>query len=312
MPPASPRHLRFGGYSPPDSLFSQAAKRFGELVEQGSAGRIAVDLFWNVLDFGYSAQQLIQMVDCGLLGGCYVSTSYLTHLSPRLAVFDRLFEITSREQAFALLDGPEGQLMAADLEASSNLKHLGYWENGFRHLTNARHPVHSPADLRGLKIRLQPNELHQRAFRLLGAEPVLTDVADLVAALRDGRVDGQENPLDNTWTYGVYRYTKYVTLTAHLYGARGLYANQGWYADLAPDLQQAVLAAARQATAEQRARSAQRDGEMRARLEQAGLQFVELTPEERDGWRSASTAALPSPAPAGWRRRPGEASRRAR
>jgi tripartite ATP-independent transporter DctP family solute receptor len=277
--------LRFAGYSPPDSVYSAAARCFKELVEAGSGGRIEVDLFWNVLDFGYSAEQLIQMVESGLLTGCYMSTSYLTGLAPRLGIFELPFLIATRAQALRLLDGPLGAAMAGELEAASGLKHLGYWENGFRHFSNARRPVRSPADLVGLRIRLQPNALHQRAFRLLGAEPVLTDVADLVDALRAGRADGQENPLDNIWTYGVYRYTKYLTLTAHLYGVRGMYLNRAWFERLDSKLRAVVAEAGRQATAEQRALAATRDAAMRAKLEQHGVEVVDLSPDELDAFR---------------------------
>jgi tripartite ATP-independent transporter DctP family solute receptor len=277
--------LRFGGYSPPESIYSRAALRLKELIEEQSNGRIAVDIFWNVLDFRYGAEQLIQMVESGLLGGCYMSTSYLAQRAPRLAVLDLPFLITSRAQAFSLLDGSLGAAMASELEAATGLKHLGYWENGFRHLSNARRPVRSPDDLAGLRIRLQPNDLHQRAFRLLGAEPVLTDVADLVAALRDGRVDGQENPLDNIWTYGVYRYTRYVTLSQHLFGVRGLYLNQAWYEGLDRKLRTVVAEAALKATAEQRALAAHREAELRSKLEQHGLEFIELSPQQVQAFR---------------------------
>lgn len=282
---SSTSRLRFAGYSPPDSVYSAAARRFKELVEARSSGRIAVDLFWNVLDFGYSAEQLIQMVESGLLTACYMSTSYLTALSPRLAIFDLPFLITTRAQAFTLLDGPLGASMAGELEAASGLKHLGFWENGFRHLSNARRTVRSPSDLAGLRIRLQPNPLHRRAFRLLGAEPVLTDVADLVDALREGRADGQENPLDNIWTYGVYRYTRYLTLTSHLYGVRGMYLNRAWFEKLEAELRAIVAEAGRQATAEQRMLAAARDAAMREKLEREGVEFVDLSPDELEAFR---------------------------
>jgi tripartite ATP-independent transporter DctP family solute receptor len=277
--------LRLAGYSPPGSIYSRAALRFKELVEERADGRIAVDIFWNVLDFGYTAEQLIQMVVSGLLSGCYMSTSYLAERAPRLAVLDLPFLITSRAKAFSLLDGPLGAEMASELETATGLKHLSYWENGFRHLSNARRPVWSPDDLAGLRIRVQPNDLHRRAFSLLGAEPVLTDVADLVGALKDGRVDGQENPLDNIWTYGVYRYTRYVTLSRHLFGVRGLYLNQAWYEGLEQELRDVVTVAALRATAEQRALAANRDAELRSKLEQHGVEFIELRPEQVQAFR---------------------------
>ena len=121
----------------------------------------------------------------------------------------------------------------------------------------------------------------------MGAEPILTDVAELVEALRDGRADGQENPLDNIWTYGVYRYTRYLTLTAHLYGVRGMYLNRAWFDGLDPELQAAVAAAGRQATGEQRVMAATRDAHVRRKLEQHGVEFIELSSDELEAFRRA-------------------------
>ena len=278
--------LRFAGYAPPDTSFSRAARRFKQLVEQETGGRIAVDLFWNVVDFGYGAGQLAEMVDSGLLGGCYMSTSYLIDRAPLLGLLDLPFLVTSRRQAYAVLDGPLGAEMARQLEANSGLKHLGYWESGFRHLSIARRPVRAPADLVGLRIRIQPNALHERAFRLLGAEPVLTDVAELARALRDGRADGQENPLENLWMFGIHELTPYLTLSAHLFGARGMYLNRAWFERLPADLQAIVMGAAERATVEQRALCAARDAEVRTLLDREGLEVVELTPEERQAFRN--------------------------
>ena len=277
----SQTRLRFAGYAPADSVYSQAACHFKQLVEQGSGGRVAVDLFWNVLDFGYSAGQLVQMVDAGLLGGMYMSTSYLAATAPALGLFDLPFLVDRREQAYRLMDGAIGARIARQVEARTNLKHLGYWENGFRHVSNRVRPVRTPDDLAGLRIRLQPNALHERVFRLLGAVPVRTDVSELIPAFERGDLDGQENPLDNIWLYGVYRFTPYLTLTAHLYGVRGMYLNRDWFERLPAADRALVQEAGLIVSQAQRTLAQQRDSQMRQKLAEAGLEIVDLSEGER-------------------------------
>jgi tripartite ATP-independent transporter DctP family solute receptor len=277
--------LRFAGYAPADSVYSQAARQFKQLVEQGTGGRVVVDLFWNVLDFGYSAEQLIQMVEAGLLAGMYMSTSYLADAVPALALFDLPFLVDRREQAYRLMDGEVGNRIAEQLEARTGLKHLGYWENGFRHISNRVRPVQRLEDLEGLRIRLQPNAMHERVFGLLGAVPVRTDVSGLTPAFERGELDGQENPLDNIWLYGVHRFTPYLTLTAHLYGVRGMYLNRAWFEQLRPGDREAVVGAGLVVSQAQRGLAQSRDAAMLRRLREVGLQVVELTERERARFR---------------------------
>lgn len=285
---AIPIRLRFAGYGPPTTSHSRAAARFKELLEGATSGRIAVDVFWNVLDFGYSGEALVQMVDAGLLAGMYFSSSYFADTCPKLAVLDLPFLFETREQAFRVLDGPLGAEMAADLESRSSLDVVGFWENGFRHLSNRVRPIQTPDDVRGLRIRIQPSPLYAEAFRLIGAEPVMTDISELIPALEQGRVDGQENPLDNTWTYGAYRYTPYVSLTAQFFGVRLMCLNRPWLQALPEDLHQAVRQAAAEATLYQRQLAASRDAELADLLRANGVRIDPLPAETMAALRRAS------------------------
>jgi TRAP-type C4-dicarboxylate transport system substrate-binding protein len=269
-------------------VFTRALQLFKVLSERESDGRLQVDLLPNVLDRGVDTGELLRQVDAGALDGCYMSTAVpgLARLSPELGLFDVPFLVVSRERAFAQLDGALGLRIADQIEAGSNLKHLGYWENGFRHLTNARRPVRGPTDLAGLRIRIQANTWHERAFRLLGAEPVSMDVAELIPALIEGRVDGQENPHENTVSMGILPFTPYVTLTSHLFGIRGLYLNRGIFESLPADLQTVLMRVGRTVSLEQRLDAARRDGELGRQLVAEGADLIVPNGSELAQFRS--------------------------
>jgi tripartite ATP-independent transporter DctP family solute receptor len=280
--------LLFAGYSPPSSTHSRAAARFGELVQQATDGRIRVHLVWNILDFGYPAEGLIDLVTGGLLDGMYYSTTSLFDIAPKFGLLDLPFLLESRDHVFRMLDGPIGAELSAELEARTPLAVLGYWENGFRHLSNRLRPIRTPADMHSLRIRIQPNPIYAEAFRALGAEPVATDIAELIPALEAGRIDGQENPLDNTWTYGAYRFTPYITLTAQFFGVRVMCVRRGWLESLSAEDREAVYIAARQAIAYQRQLAVERDAEMTALLTAHGVQIEAIPDETRAAFRRAS------------------------
>lgn len=174
----APLRIRFGGYTPPDSIHTQAARFFKGAVEREAGGFAGVDVFHNVLEFGYGFGDLVELVRAGVLTCAYISTAYLAEAAPALGAFDLPFLFGDRAAAHAAMDGALGDLLAREAEARLGLTGLGYWENGFRHVTSCRAPVTSLADLVGLRIRVQPSAIHRRTFELLGAVPVPTDLKE--------------------------------------------------------------------------------------------------------------------------------------
>ena len=267
--------IRLGGYAPADSVHTQAAHAFKETVEREAAGEVAVDVFHNVLDFGYSFGDLLEMVRAGVLTCAYASTAYLAEAAPALGAFDLPFLFRDRAAAHAAMDGPLGDLLAGEAEARLGLAGLGYWENGFRHLTSRGGPVTSLADLAGLRIRIQPSAIYRQTFELLGAVPVPTDLKDLLPAISEGRVDAQENPLENIHAYGIHRHHRFVSLTAHCYGVRGLYANAAALRGFPRAVQDLVRRGARAATLHQRRLAAEKDAQMATVLRAEGVQIYQ-------------------------------------
>ncbi len=189
--------------------------------------------------------------------------------------------ITDRARAYAVLDGPLGVLLADKLHATTGFRVLGFWDNGFRHVSNAVRPIRTPADCQGLRLRTLMSAMHGRMFRLLGFEPVPLDVQDLLAAVQEGTIDAQENPLTTIYHFGIHAHHRYITLSGHCFGAAALLCHQASYVAWSVEVQQAVTAAAAQATAAQRRFAAAEDVAVLAKLSPAQNDVTRLTDAER-------------------------------
>ncbi|MEK9661415.1 MAG: TRAP transporter substrate-binding protein DctP, partial [Alphaproteobacteria bacterium] len=144
---------RMGGYQPPASVHNRAAAEFGAMLEASLGDKVAFHHTGNVIAEGRKAADLLDLVASGELTMCYFAASYLSDLVPELALFDLPFVIADRQAAYAALDGPISTMLQERMLAASNYRILGFWDNGFRHLTNRVRPIRRPADCVGLSIR---------------------------------------------------------------------------------------------------------------------------------------------------------------
>ncbi|MPZ52664.1 MAG: hypothetical protein GEU79_08010 [Acidimicrobiia bacterium] len=273
--------IRIGGYSPSTSVHSRAISHLVERMETRVGDAVKFDVVWNVMDEGRPATDLLDMVGRGDLACCYFSTSYLGARVPQLDLLERPFLFADLDEAHRALDGALGTELTMATEANTGFEVLGYWDNGFRHLTNRLRPVRTPDDLKGMQVRLQPNRLHAAMVEAWGATPVPTELSAGIEMITSLQVDAQENPLANTVAYGVDRVHHHLTMTGHLYGARGVYANPRILASLPTDIAEAFRLSVQEAILFQRGEAAAHETELRFRLESEGHQFVDLTPEER-------------------------------
>jgi len=182
--------------------------------------------------------------------------------------------------------------LAGAVRTATGFEVLGFWDNGFRHMTNRLRPIHRPEDCKGMTVRMQPNAIHEELIRCWGAIPVAVELSAAIQLIIRLDVDAQENPLANTVAYGVDQVHRHVTMTGHLYGARGLFAHRPTFESFDPDLRQVVQGAARTAIEVQRRAAADLERSLRARLEAAGVEFVDLTDDERAAFLEASAPAM--------------------
>jgi len=263
--------LRLGGYQPARSVHTRAMHVFADALRARLGERVEILYTENVTAAGHKAVDLLPMTEGEAIDICYIASSSLVERVPSLGLFDVPFHITDRGAAYALADGPAGRRLAGDVTAATGFAVLAYWDNGFRHISNGRHPITHPRDCRGLKIRTLDNALHQRVFRSLGFEPVTIDVRELAAAVHERRVDAQENPLTNLVNFSLHKTHRFVTLTGHFFGVALVLCNRARLASWPDDVQTAIAAAMVEATAAQRRYAAEDDETCLAMLKADGV-----------------------------------------
>lgn len=277
-----PIRIRMGGYGPPNTSFSQGLKLIGDRLQEEFGDEVDVRYVYNVMDEGYAGQDLRWLVDAGVLTVGYLSISDVPELE--LASLPFLFPDTA--SARAAMDGPLGRAAAASLEAVSNHRVLGYFENGFRHISNDVRPVHTLEDLRALKIRVRAAE-QIRTFELLGANPRVVPLAAAVQEIERGTLDGQENPFANTITYNIYPHQRFYTATFHSYLSRPIFVHGPSFDAWPPAMQAVMRRAVRDAVTLQRDLHDQEEEQAQAIIREAGGEIVELTPEAREAFVAA-------------------------
>jgi len=284
--------VRLAGYAPPTSTHSTALDVIGTQLEMQLGGQVNIEIEYNILEREVPAQTLLDELQAGDTTLCYFSTSYLADRVPELSVIDLPYIFGSLGHAHAALDGQLGAYLSLRTERATGLRVLGYWDNGFRHFSNRSRPVRHPHDCRGLRTRLQPNWAHEAYSRELGAVPVCNDLREGIAMLQSGELQAQENPLANFVAYGIEALHPHLTLTGHVYGARGVYGSAVQLEQWPRDAIAALRGAVRSAILHQRTAAERVESELRERLRAEGTVVTELTAEERAQFELAAEPVL--------------------
>lgn len=270
---SAPPPVHLAGYQGPRSILTASLEAIAaQLAPAFGAGNLRLEA--NITASGETAASLFGSVDGGARQICYIATGYLAARVPELAALDLPFTVRSRSAVFRALDGAAGEVLTKAIEARTGYKVLGFWDNGFRHLTNGVRPIRSPADCTGLSIRTLDSAIYREALAALGFLPRSIDVKDLVRVVQSREVDAQENPLTNTFHFGLHRHHPYVSLTGHFFSALLLVCNRAWFASLSTPQQDALCAGAADATHTQRQQAASEDDSMIHRLREAGAQIL--------------------------------------
>ena len=285
-------HLKFGGYQEPASIHNRAAGRFGELLKERLGDRVAFELIGSILKIGGKSGDLVPMTERGELSFCYMSTVRFSKAAPELRILELPFVVKDRATVFKALDGEFGEGARRKIESTMKVRVLGYWDNGFRHLSNRVRPIRRPEDCRGLRIRTQMSELHGETFRTLGFEPLAVDIKDFTEQIGGDRFHAQDNPLTNIYNFGVHNHHRYITLSSHFWGASCFVCNADHYRGWPKDVQAAVDDAAKQATAYQRGLAAAEDAEMMKKFDPAKNELIRLTDAERGAFLEAVEPVL--------------------
>ena len=279
--------VSLGGYQGSGSILSASLTSLEQSLKACELfGPITTAL--DVTAQGETAGQLFQSVNLGTRQICYAASGYLTAYASDLAALDLPFTVKNREAALAALDRSAGQWLSDQLGQNSSFKVLGFWDNGFRHISNSVRPLRTPTDMQGLKIRTLDSAIYRESLNALGFTAVTTDVSELKQVLKSGEVQAQENPLTNYNNFKIYENHPYVSLTGHFFGVLLLVCNRQWFDSLSAKQQHAVDAAAARATQQQRTLAAQQDSALLTELAQRGVQITSSSDLDMGAMRSVT------------------------
>ena len=226
---AQAKEVKIGYALAVNSHYGAAANAWADVVEKGTNGA------YKFKQFPASAlggeRELIEGLQLGTVEAAIVSTGALSNFVPNVGVVDIPFLFRDTQHARAVMDGTFGQDLLAQFQ-KRGLVALAWGEQGFRHLTNNKHPVNGVADLKGLKIRVTENPVHITAFRTLGASPTPMSWPEVIGALQQGTIDGQENPISVLASAKLWQVQKYLTLSSHVYAPMALIVSPSFWGTL--------------------------------------------------------------------------------
>jgi tripartite ATP-independent transporter DctP family solute receptor len=272
------RTIKFGHLNNADHPVSFGVKKFAELLAAKSGGKLKVQEFASS-QLGNELQQ-----QSALQGGVQEmsapATTSLAGIVKEFGLVDFPFAVGNFAQADALLDGPFGQALLAKLP-EKGLVALGYWDLGFRNVTNSKRPITKAEDLDGLKIRVIPNPVFLDTFKAFKANPVPMPFAELYGALESKAVDGQENPYAVILSNKFYEVNKFVSATNHVYAANIVLVSKRFWDRLSPTEQRIMNEAANESRAYQRQVSRAAAQKAVGELQAKGMQFNEVSEAEQ-------------------------------
>jgi len=265
-----------------------AGKVFKQVAEKESGGSLTINIYdANALG---DDRVVIEGTIFGDIDIAVSSTSPMVNIFPDFFIFDSPYLFLNTDHVLAGLDGEVGVNILNNME-KKGLKGLGFWENGFRNFTNNRAAVKLPGDTKGMIIRTMENEVHLAAWRAFGAKPTPMAFTELFAALKQGIVDGQENPLGIIDGNNFQEVQKYISMTQHVYTPYILCMNVDRYNSFSAAQKAAIDKAARESTVYQRNRSQELEKEILEKCVALGVVVTHLTPEEKKVWQDVVVGA---------------------
>jgi len=249
--------------------FHLAMEKFAEELEANDPEMFDVQIFANA-QLG-SEREMQEQLTLGTLE--MTVTGVLGVYEPKLALLELPFLFRDRDHVRAVQQSEEVADLASSLPPKG-LRLIGFVENGFRNITNNVRPVNSPEDVDGMKIRTPENQAQIETFRALGAQPTPMPFSELYGALRQGVVDGQENPLQNIYDGKLYEVQENLALTGHIYNSAYIVVSEAFWQSLGDEERSAIEEAATTAGNWQMEYLADRDAELLATLEEEGMQVT--------------------------------------
>lgn len=241
----APIVIKFSHVVAKDTPKGKAADKFRELAETATKGRVKVEVYPN--STLYKDKEELEALQLGAVQMLAPSLAKFGPLGVKeFELFDLPYIFPDKPALDRVTDGPIGRDLLKRLE-SKGLLGLAYWDNGFK-MMSANRPLHVPADIKGLKMRIQASKVLDEQMRTLGANPQVMAFSEVYQALQTGVVDGTENPPSNLYTQKMHEVQKHLTVTNHGYIGYAVIVNKKFWDKLPADIRTQLDGALREAT----------------------------------------------------------------
>lgn len=262
-------------------------KAMKEYIEFKSDGELKVDLLFGTL--GAGERELTEMVQQGAIDMALAADGAVSGFYKKLQVFAIPYLFKSSPVAWEFARSDVAKQMREEMREETGIRTVVWGENGFRNLTNSKHPVAGPEDMEGLKMRVMESPVYMRFMESLGAAATPISFSELVMSLQQGVVDGQENATVNVYQNGMADVQKYFSTTEHIYSMTLIIINDAFYQNLTPGQQQIVMEAGQLYASVANSFKVTSDREYVNRIrDEKGLEVHITTPEEKEAFREIS------------------------
>ena len=270
-PALAQTELKFGHVGEPGSLFAKSAEEFAKRVNDKLGGKVKVVVFGSSQLGG--DKELLQKVKLGTVDFALPST-VMSSESDLFGMFEMPYLVKDRRHMAAIEKEVFWPQLAPEAE-KKGLKVLAVWENGYRHITNNRHPIKVPADLKGIKLRVPEGKWRVKMFQTYGANPSPMKFSEVFTALQTGVMDGQENPFSQIVSAKFQEVQKYLSLTGHVYTPAYIVVGTKKWASLPADVRKALEDIAKDTQKFVYAAAEKDDNELIGVIKKAGVQVNE-------------------------------------
>ncbi|MBP2298089.1 TRAP transporter substrate-binding protein [Azospirillum picis] len=277
--------IKFSHVVAPETPKGKGAEKFRELAEKMTNGRVKIEVYPN--SQLYKDKEELEALQLGAVQMLAPSLAKFGPLGAKeFEVFDLPYIFPDKVVLQRVTEGPVGKKLFQKLE-SKGIIGLAYWDNGFK-IMSANKPLTMPADMKGLKMRIQSSKVLDAQMRALGALPQVMAFSEVYQALQTGVVDGTENPPSNMYTQKMHEVQKHATLTNHGYLGYAVIVNKKFWEGLPADVRGQLETAMKEATKFANDIAQAENDTSLAQMKAAGTtQFHEQSKEERAAWMQA-------------------------
>lgn len=259
--------LKLGHVGDAGGHYDRPAREFARLVKERTGGKVDVQVF-PASQLG-NDRDMLQKMKLNQID-MFIPSTIMSSVAPEFGVFEMPYIITDRGHIARVWESL-GDSVFRKAATAKGVHILGFWENGFRQITNNIRPIVKPDDLKGVKLRVPAGEWRVKMFQAYGANPSPMAFSEVFTALKTGVMDGQENPLINAWITKFYEVQKFLSLTDHVYAPAYLVASPKAFNGWPADVQKVIADTAKEMEAYSRKVSTDYDNDLLAKLKAAGI-----------------------------------------